>query len=265
MYLKGKEKHLFSVLLVVFLLFGLTSCTLIDKLKARNYLNKGVKAYKDKDYESAVDNFKKAIELDPDLLRAYEYLAIAYASEFVPNLPTERNLKKAKIAIETFKKVLEFEPNNITAIQYLANLNQAIGDYDAAKKWYRKRLEVQPDNPEPLYGIGVIDWKLVNDETGNNGEMYKDLSPEEKAQKREKLEPLIDEAIQALKKALEINPDYADAMSYLNLCYRKKALFAEDEEMKKKYTQEADRLAIKAIELKKKLQREQEEKRKKIF
>ncbi len=265
MFVNKSGKSVFGIILVLFLLVGLTSCSFIDKLKARNFLNKGVKAYKDKDFESAVNDFKKAIELDPNLVRAYEYLAITYASEFVPNLPTERNLKKAKMAIETFKKVLEFQPNNITAIQYLANLNQAIGDYDSAKKWYRKRLEIQPDNPEPLYGIGVIDWKLVNDETGNNGELYNSLSPEDKAQKKAKLEPLVDEAVEALKKALEINPDYADAMSYLNLCYRKKALFAEDEETKKKYTQEADRLAIKSIELKKKLQREKEEKRNKIF
>ncbi len=265
MFVNNRGKSVFGLVVILFLLMGLSSCTFIDKLKARNFLNKGVKAYKDKDFETAADDFKKAIELDPELVRAYEYLAITYASEFVPNLPTERNLKKAKIAIETFKKVLEFQPNNVTAIQYLANLNQAIGDYEAAKKWYRKRLEIQPDNPEPLYGIGVIDWKLVNDETGNNGELYNAMSKDDKEKAKAKLEPLIDEGIEALKKALEINPDYADAMSYLNLCYRKKALFAEDEETKKKYTQEADRLAIKSIELKKKLQREKEEKRKKIF
>ena len=40
-----------------------TSC---QKLQARDQLNKGVQAFKNAQYPQAVENFKKAVELDPD-------------------------------------------------------------------------------------------------------------------------------------------------------------------------------------------------------
>ncbi|HTU41421.1 MAG TPA: hypothetical protein VMF10_06905, partial [Candidatus Aquilonibacter sp.] len=56
-----------------------------------------------------------------------------------------------------------------------------------------------------------------------------ELSPKNKDQKKvcaelkEKNEPLIDEGIENLNKAIQLRPDYDDAMAYLNLMYREKA------------------------------------------
>ena len=47
------------------------------KLQARDQLNKGVKAYKASRFEQAVENFKNANQLDPNLTVAKLYLATA--------------------------------------------------------------------------------------------------------------------------------------------------------------------------------------------
>ena len=44
---------------------GLTGC---QRLQARDNLNKGVRAFREANYPSAVDFFKLAIELDPGLV-----------------------------------------------------------------------------------------------------------------------------------------------------------------------------------------------------
>ncbi len=256
-----KAKQFFTLLVTFVLVAGLCGCDFMENLKARDQLNKGVKAFKNKSYEDAATYFQKAIELDPNLDIAYEYLATAYMQQFVPNLFTDRNLKTANMAIKTFEQVLEHNPDNVNAIQSIASLYNAMNEYDQAKVWYRKRIELEPNNPVPLYGIGVIDWNIVNQSTGPNGENVPNLTPEDKA----KADQTIDEGIAFLKKAIEIDPNYADAMSFLNLCYRKKAMLVDDQALKDDYTLQADRLAAQSLILKKKLQAEEEKKKKKIF
>ena len=56
----------------------------MNKLQARNNLNKGGKAFTDRKYAAAAQFFEKAVKLDPDLLEARIYLATAYTSQFVP-------------------------------------------------------------------------------------------------------------------------------------------------------------------------------------
>jgi len=256
-----KAKQFLTLLVTFVLVAGLCGCDFMENLKARDQLNKGVKAFKNKSYEDAATYFQKAIELDPNLHIAYEYLATAYMQQFVPNLFTDRNLKTANMAIKTFEQVLEHNPDNVNAIQSIASLYNAMNEYDQAKVWYRKRIELEPNNPVPLYGIGVIDWNIVNQSTGPNGENVPNLTPEDKA----KADQTIDEGIAFLKKAIEIDPNYADAMSFLNLCYRKKAMLVDDQALKDDYTLQADRLAAQSLILKKKLQAEEEKKKKKIF
>jgi tetratricopeptide (TPR) repeat protein len=107
------------VVLGLLLILPLTGC---NKLRARDELNKGVRAYKNASYEEAVDHFRRAIELDPSLINARLYLATAYASQFTPGSPTEENRKNADAAIEAFGQVLERDPNNVTALSYTASI-----------------------------------------------------------------------------------------------------------------------------------------------
>ena len=60
------------------LLLAITSgCS---KLRARDQLNKGVAAYRNAQFQSAIMHFKEAVALDPTLLNARLYLATAYSS-----------------------------------------------------------------------------------------------------------------------------------------------------------------------------------------
>lgn len=239
----------------------LTGCgDTIDKLKARDQLNKGVKAFRDRAYEEAANCFKEALKFDKDLNIAKQYLASSYMQQYIPNLPTEKNELNAKLAISTFEEVLQLDPNNVNAIQSIASLYNALGDYTKSKEFYQRRVRLEPQNPVPLYGIGVINYSIVNQETGPNGEYVANLTPEKKAE----LNQIADEGIDVLKKALELNKDYYDAMSYLNLVYRKKAMLTDDEATRNSYTNQADRLAAQALILKKKIQ-EEEAKKKKMF
>src|SRR5437879_2151756 len=88
----------------VALLLATSGCT---KLRARDQLNKGVQAYKASKFETAIERFKTAIELDPQLDVAKLYLATACVAQYVPGGDNPENVRMADCAIDEYKKVLD--------------------------------------------------------------------------------------------------------------------------------------------------------------
>ncbi len=227
-----------AVLLAIFSSLG------CDKLKARDQLNKGVKAYKDNHYEQAIDHFQQAVQLDPSLINARMYLATAFVSQYIPGVDSPDNLRTAQQAIDEYTKVIDMNPsrdqkvNSAKGIAYLY-LNEK--KWDDAKKYYRMASDLDPNDPEPYYSVGVIDWTACYqprmEERAKLG-MKPDehLSAKNKDQKKacEELKvknaPAIQEGIDSLNKAIQLRPDYDDAMAYMNLMYRERADVECDDE-----------------------------------
>jgi hypothetical protein len=59
--------------------------------------------------------------------------------------------------------------------------------------------------------------------------------------------PLVDEGLNALKKALELKPNDSDSMVYLNLMYRQKAEIDPDEDTRAADLKEAEGWVDKAV------------------
>ena len=213
----------------VSLLVLMTGC---NKLQARDQLNKGVQAYKAAKYEEAIDHFQKAVSLDPTYPMTRVYLATAYAQQVVPDLKTPENLKYANLAINSFNLVLQKDPNDISSLKGIAGLYFEIDNYDQAKQMQKRVLGVDPKDAEAAYTIGVIDWRLayrnavkelatagIQDKGDGNPKMPKKVCQglvEENT-------PLVSEGLDYLQKAVQLRPNYDDAMSYINLLYRRKA------------------------------------------
>lgn len=243
------------------LISSAAGCKLIDQLKARNHLNHGVSEYTSKQYDSAAESFTAAIELDPELVDAYVYLATTYRTQFVPLVQTPENLEMGKRAIATFEKVLELQPDHRTAMVNIADIYRNMGRPEEAKNWYRRLMEIDEDQSEALYGIGAINYAISNEQTGEDGANVENLTEEEIAE----VNRIIDEGIEALRRATEIRPNYSEAMEFLNLLYRERAQLAEDEEERRRWRSEADKLALAALEARRQQQREAEKARREMF
>jgi len=213
------------------LAFGLTLLSLAgcDKLRARDHLNKGVQAYKNARYEEAIGHFQQAVSLDPSLLNARLYLATAYAQQYIPGAETEDNNRMGEQAINEYKQVLDRDPKNVNSVKGIAYLYLQMKKFEDAKNYYRKALDLDPNDPEPYYSIAVIDWTQAYqprmEERAKLG-----LKPTERLKDKKVCEGLrtkdsdvIKDGIDMLNKALQLRPDYDDAMAYMNLMYREKA------------------------------------------
>jgi tetratricopeptide (TPR) repeat protein len=112
--------------------------------------------------------------------------------------------------------------------------------FDEAKTYYRVAIDLDPQDPETYYSIGVIDWtecyQSRMEERVKLGLRPEDhLDPGKPDQRRiceelrAKNTPAIEEGIENLTKAIKLRPDYDDAMAYINLMYREKAYLECDD------------------------------------
>src|SRR5205809_6997175 len=76
-----------AVLALLVVVAGFSGC---NKLKARDLLNKGVAAFKNGQYDAAVQDFKHANDLDPSLLNARLYLPTAYTIHSIPGTASDQ-------------------------------------------------------------------------------------------------------------------------------------------------------------------------------
>lgn len=258
-----------SLAALLILMVGVSGC---NKLKARDLLNKGVNAFKAGQSDTAIEDFKHATELDPNLMMARVYLATAYASLYIPGAPSAENKARGEQAIKEFKDILEIDPNNLTAIDGIGSLLfQMAGTppveekgFEESKTYHQHHIQIKPEDPEPYYWIGVIDWTLAwranaemrLDYNKNNikKQVHDDqpLPPAVRTDYAAKYGPLVDEGIADLQKAITLKPDYDDAMAYLGLLYRRKADMVESADERASLQKQADDLLDKIKEIKQK-------------
>jgi tetratricopeptide (TPR) repeat protein len=207
-----------------------------NKLRARDQLNKGVESYKNNHYEQAIDHFQKAVDLDPALINARMYLATAYVSQYIPGVDSPDNLRTADEAIKEYQTVIDANPSRdqkVNAAKGIAYLYLNEKKWDDAKKYYRMASDLDPNDPEPYYSVGVIDWTAcyqprMEKRAALGMKPEENLNPKNKDQAKVCSElkaqntASIQEGIDSLNKAIQIRPDYDDAMAYLNLMYREK-------------------------------------------
>jgi len=150
--------------------------------EARSFFNKGLELFKAEDFSGAVEQFKKAVEREPDFFEAYQNLAASY---FQAELYSQ--------AIEAAEKALEIKPDSAPTLKLISVAYSLLGDEKTALKYHNK-LKALPDaefSPEEIYNIGVT--------SANEGQDK--------------------QAAEYFKKATEMKPDFALAYYQLGLTY----------------------------------------------
>jgi tetratricopeptide (TPR) repeat protein len=244
-----------------------------NKLKARQEIKKGNEFFKAGQYQTALAAYQEALRLDPNEKKLHKNIGLAYMGMYQPGSKHPKDLEYAAKAVEHLKiyteafpqdrkareflvsmylateryddaiafyqQLVEENPKDTKAMQSIAQMYFKKGDVDNALKWLRRRLDVEttPEaKAEVYYFIGVQAW----DRSYN----FPQIDPVERAR-------IVDEGIDALNKALQVKPDYFEALSYLNLLYREKAKIEADPAKKQEYIDTANKYLQQALELRK--------------
>lgn len=240
-----------------------------ESTDARVWLNAGVQAYRSARYPDAVEDFRKAVALDPSNVNAHLYLATAYMTQYIPGAESPENLAYAEQARAEFQRVLELNPNDKTALASLASLSyqeaqgvvvrdEKLRKLDESRDWNQRLLAVDPQAKEAYYTLAVIAWlkwyPAYMEARAHLGMRPEDPGPFPDPNVRRKLNmdygQIIADAITNLNKALAIDPQYDDAMAYMNLLIRQRADLRDSPDEYKQDIAAANQWVEKALDTK---------------
>lgn len=169
---------------------------------------------------------QRMIQLDP--ADTTNYFALANIYENAGNIDeAEAMLNKAR----------EVKPKEAAVYQQLAGFYQRQGDFDKLIAAVQQRSDLEPNNPEAHYAVATYYWD----------EAYRNTRLSE-AQKRE----YVKSGLTAVDKAIALNPEYFEALTYRGLLLRVEAAMEKDAARQKQLLNEANQLQEKAVGLKKK-------------
>jgi tetratricopeptide (TPR) repeat protein len=213
------------------------------KIRARMEIKAANEAYQKEDYAGALPHYQKARQIDPsfpdlDRLVGYSEIglyvpddksatneqhadrAILELNNYLKKRPDDRiardalinmylNANRTSQAIDYFRNYLIGHPADLEAVKSIATLYAKQGDFNESLNWYQKITLLDAKNPEAFYIFGVVCYEKV----AHN-------PPADPAQKME----IINRGKDALQHAIDMKPDYAEAMAYVNLLWRQQAL-----------------------------------------
>jgi tetratricopeptide (TPR) repeat protein len=172
----------------------------MDQLSIEEYFIEGEYAFEKKEYDTAIDYYLKAVNIDPKNATAYNKMAYAYDRKYrQKGNDANKDSYKAQ-ARQNYLKALEFNPNNFSALyaiqsRYWNNSRERWAkenDYEMYFDVSRKLIALEPNNV-------ALRKKIINDIMDNVGR----LNPEYTQQ-----------VITWCKELMAIDPGYTDYAYY---------------------------------------------------
>jgi tetratricopeptide (TPR) repeat protein len=144
--------------------------------EARQHNNSGVLCYHQGAYDSSVEHFKKALELDPGMAEAYNNLGLSYTE-----------MGENEQASDAFRKALELDPNVGQVYNNLGYLYHRRGELEHAVEMYQRAIQRSSDTSAAYSNLGNALYQLKR----------------------------VEESVKAWKKAIEIDPSNGKAAAAL--------------------------------------------------
>ena len=214
--------------------------------------------------QKAIENYKISAQKDTGQMRtrAMEYLVAAYGPEKLndpaqaepivnqmiqmePNEPANyfylakiyEEAGRYEEAEQTLLKAKGVKPNDPVVYTTLSGFYNRQGDFPKTMEALHQAADLEPNNPEGYHRLAVFYWEKA----------FRD----HRLGKTEKMDYL-QKGVDAENKALGLNPNYAEALTYKNILLRLQANETTDREKQAALIREADQLRAKALELNKK-------------
>jgi predicted Zn-dependent protease len=216
--------------------------------------------------QKAIDNYKLASEklteeTVPKRSLALEFLVATYGPdkladptqaepvvqrmiELSPNEPTNyfqlakiyEDSGEYQLAEETYLKGRDAKPNDPTVYLTVAGYYNRQGDFDKLMENLKKNISLEPNNPEAHYRLAPYAWEKASRDFR--------LSDAQKM-------AIIEDGLASVNKALELNSEYVEAMTYKGLLLRTQALIEKNPARQQELIREGTALGDKANAMRK--------------
>jgi tetratricopeptide (TPR) repeat protein len=183
-----------------------------------------------KNYDEADKYAAQLVQANPEDMRNQ----FAYANLY-------EKFGRVDQAQEVYEKVFAQHPSDVKACGALAAfynkpLWEGRSKFDLAIETLDKCAALAPDDPQGYQKVATFYWDKA----------YRDPLLDDPQK-----DTYADKGLEAVDKALQLKPDYVDAIIYKGLLYRVKALVAKNPRVRQQYLDQAQTLQKQGLELKK--------------
>ena len=183
-------------------------------LTTSDNFNLALRNHQKKNYQVAINLYKRVLKLEPKHLDAHHNLGVVF-----------QEIREYQEAKNYYEKVIEIDPNHAIAQINLGGILNRLGEHSKAISCYEKAIEIDPNHVIAHNNLGTIFNALGNNPKAiscyekaieidpnhaiahnNLGTMFNVLGNNPKA-------------ISCYEKAIEINPNYTDALYNLGVLF----------------------------------------------
>jgi tetratricopeptide (TPR) repeat protein len=225
------------------LLFALVAvsggCTLVNRVRAKNALNEGARAYKDGRFPDAEEKFRTAYELDPTQKNAPVFIARAIQQQYKPGVQTPENLAVGERAVAEYQKILDREPTNEDAYKAIVFLYGQMKRDEKVNEMLATRAQNGPTpkaKAEALTILASKQWQCAYDITEQKENKVTENKPDKilvhyrkpaNQADFDKAQQCTTEGLKLAEQATSVDPENPNAWSYKTNLLREKSKLAE--------------------------------------
>jgi len=235
-----KLSRISTAALLVALVATSGGCVLVNRVRAKNALNEGARAFREGQFAEAEQKFRTAYELDPTQKNAPLLIARSIQEQYKPGVNTPENIAIGERAIAAYQDILNKDPQDERAYSYIVYLYGQMKNEDKMRELLTQRASMASVPPEKRAEALVIlaskQWQCSYDIT----EQKENKSTEEKGGKVllhykkpanqadfDKANQCATQGLQLAEQAISLDPNNPNAWSQKTNLLREKSKLAE--------------------------------------
>lgn len=236
-----------------------------SSLREHLFMKDAAKAYKAGKYEDAAKNFDAALKINPRRADNWKYLAYSYWSLVEPGSKKPEDERYTDKALESFRKYLDIVGKDDDVQDYIINLYINQNRLEQGVKFYEQALRKDPKDSRIVQTLSIMYGKMGNFEKSlEYSKMKAELTPSDpngwlfigalcwnrsynNQDPDDKRGQIVDSGMQALDRALRLDPMNFNGHLFKNLLYREKSKLAKnaaenekDRRLKRDFLAQAD-------------------------
>src|SRR5687767_14621990 len=257
---------------IVAMLFVVAStsagCGVINRIRAKNALNEGARAYKEGKFAEAEQKFREAYTYDPSQKNAPLFIARSVQQQYKPGVDNPENKAKGQAAIDAYQEILKSDPANEDAYNAIVFIYRQMRDEAKERELLVQRANLQTAPPEKRAVAYTIlaskQWQCAYDITEQKENKETVMQPGKVLVKYkkpgnqadfDKARACVTEGLKLAEQAISLDPNNPNSWSYKANLLREMSKLAEMEgnaEQKANYDKQYDA----ALETQKRLSEE---------
>lgn len=215
-------------------------CALVNRVRAKNALNEGARAYREGQFAEAEQKFRTSYELDPSQKNAQLFIARAVQQQYKPGVTTPENIDVGNRAIAAYQDILNKDPNNEDAYKAIVFLYGQMKNDDKVREMLMKRASLdsvpKEKRAEALTILASKQWNCSYEVTEQKENQTKEMKPDKVILHYKKPANQADydkavqctaQGLQLAEQAIALDPNNTNAWSYKANLLREESKLAE--------------------------------------